>query len=125
MPSAQVLVIEDDCGVLEVVSALLRELGHTVRTARSAVDGIILMSPTTPDVVLLDLAMPGISGLDALPHFRHHYPDVPIIVVTGVLEADTLERARAEGAFDVLSKPFTLAGLAEMLDRATQRRSRP
>jgi CheY-like chemotaxis protein len=125
MPSAQVLVIDDDGGVRVVLSALLRELGHTVRTAETAVDGIILMSPTTPDVVLLDLAMPGISGLDALTHFRHHYPDVPIIVVTGVLEADTLERARAEGAFDVLSKPFTLAGLAEMLDRATQRRSSP
>ena len=121
MPTAQVLVIDDDDDTLEVVRDMLRGLGHIVRTARSAIDGVISMSPTAPNVVLLDLSMPGISGLDALPHFRHHYPHVPIIVVTSVLEADTLQRARDEGAFDILSKPFVASEVAEMIDRAMRR----
>jgi CheY-like chemotaxis protein len=110
--------------------------GDAVRTAQPAVDGIIAMSPSPSDVVLLDLAMPGVDGLDALPRFRNHYPNVPLIVVTPVIKPDALDCARAAGAFDILSKPFAprtgrdggsghaAAGRARADARGTSRRPR-
>jgi DNA-binding NtrC family response regulator len=121
MPTAHVLVVDDDRDVLETIRQMLRMLGHTVGTALSAIDGLIAMTPTAPDLVLLDLGMPGIDGLDALPYFRHHHPAVPIVVLTAVLQPDTLAHARALGAFEILQKPVRMQDLVDAIDRATRK----
>jgi CheY-like chemotaxis protein len=81
------------------------------------------MTAFRPDVVLLDLAMVGFSGVEALPYFRGQYPAVPVVVVTAVIEPETLQRARAQGAFDTVSKPFQLPALDRMLADAMRSRA--
>ncbi len=122
MPFAHVLAIDDDPMLLEVLRALLHSLGHTVETAQSAIDGVIAMSPRVPDVVLLDLSMPGVHGLDALPHLRTHYPAVPVVVMTGTMDPDAERHARELGAINVLRKPFGVQALADAIDGAMQGR---
>ena len=116
------LAIDDDPELLEVLTALLRSLGHTVETAQSAIDGVIAMSGRAPDVVLLDLSMPGVHGLDALRHLQSNYPAVPVVVMTGSMDPDAERLARELGAVGVLRKPFGVQALADAIDGAMQRR---
>jgi CheY-like chemotaxis protein len=75
---------------------------------------------TRPQVVFLDLAMPGISGLEALTYFRQHHRTVPVIVITGAPGQESAQKARAAGAFDVLAKPFDMAALQSLVAQATR-----
>ena len=69
-------------------------------------------------MVILDLLMPGISGLEALTYFRQHHRRVPVIVVSGALSAELAHQARANGAFELLLKPFDFPTLTNVLAQA-------
>jgi len=69
------------------------------------------MATVRPDVLFLDLLMPGMSGLEALAHFRQHYSAVPVIVITASVHEKIAGQARAGGAFAVVGKPVDIATL--------------
>jgi CheY-like chemotaxis protein len=115
---ARVLVVDDDPRVCEVLTELVAAEGYL---ASSATDGkaairVILDSP--PDVVLLDIAMPGLNGIDALRTIRTVAPDVQVIMVSGAGEGEASRVALAYGAFDFISKPVNLPYLAASLEMA-------
>jgi two-component system response regulator AtoC len=101
-----------------ILRDMLQHLQYEASTAASAEDALAAMVDVRPHVMLLDLQLPGISGLDALAHFREHYPTVPVIVVSGSLEQEMARQVRDRGAFDILVKPFGLAALRELLAQA-------
>jgi Response regulator receiver domain len=77
------------------------------------------MATVQPNVVFLDLVMPGISGLEALTYFRQHHQGVPVIVVTAAdLQGERVQQARAAGAFDVIGKPLNLNTLRALFAQA-------
>jgi CheY-like chemotaxis protein len=86
--------------------------------AASGEQAIAAMATVRPHVMVLDLLMPGISGLEALPYFRQHHRTVPVIVITGDAEQVSAQKARAAGAFDVLAKPFEMATLRGLVAQA-------
>ncbi len=119
--SHNVLVIEDDPGITRVMSLYLEQDGHEVSTAADGVSGLRLARETSPDLIVLDLMLPRLDGMEICRDLRQT-SDVPIIMVTArVAEEDRLEGFDS-GADDYISKPFSPRELAARV-RAVLRRA--
>ena len=118
-----ILLVEDDPMVQEIVQFQLRWVGYTVHGTRTGEEALTQMHTTPADLVLLDLGLPGMSGLDVL-HALRAQSNVPVIIVTGDAdEQSRLEGFRA-GADDYVVKPFSVEELTHRV-RAVLRRIHP
>ena len=105
---ARVLAADDDEQVLAVLSAILGSAGHTVLLARSGEECVRVAQSELPDIILLDVNMPGMDGFataEALAG-RGETRNIPIVMVTGLIDGKDRVRALKAGAVDFLSKPF-------------------
>ncbi|MBI1774749.1 MAG: response regulator [Proteobacteria bacterium] len=103
---ATVLVIEDDPRFRKLVRAMLEGEGHAVRTASDGLEGIDRFTRCRPDLVITDLIMPRIDGIQTISVLRGLDPSVPIIAISGG-SADLLKLAATTGPAAILAKPFT------------------
>jgi len=115
---AKVLVVDDDPDTGAVLSDLITAIGHEAQWVSSSADALRAVALAAPDLVLLDVFMPGLSGLDALPSLRALAPGVPIVVVSGLMDEALARHALAHGAFDYVVKPVDMARLAEVVNIA-------
>jgi len=119
MPSlGRVLVVDDAPEVVDTLQDIVQALGYEATAARSGEMAIAAMATREAHLVLLDLLMPGMSGLGALTYFRQHHPAVPVIILTADVEHETARLARAAGAFAVVTKPYSIDPLGSLLTRA-------
>lgn len=120
-----VLVVDDDFMVAEIHRRFIDSTSgfRTVRIVHTAADAVAAVHELEPDLLLLDVYLPDMSGLDALQQLRAEGCDVAVIVVTAARELDTVSRALHGGAADYLVKPFEYPQLADKLDNF-QRRAR-
>jgi CheY-like chemotaxis protein len=118
MPTARVLVIDDDAAIREALGEFLSTPGYATRLAADGVGGMAAVMEDTPDVVLLDVEMPGLNGVAALNAIRAMAPDLKIIMVSGTADTDLSKRALAAGAFDYVTKPIDFAYLTQSLETA-------
>ena len=118
-----VLVIEDDDGAREALSQYLVAAGYHVRHARDGVEATAALA-TPADAVLLDLVIPAPDGFEVLRRLRARDARVPVIVMSGLSEAEDVVRAMKLGASDYLPKPFEVAELDLVLRRALERPGR-
>ncbi len=104
----RLLLVDDDPQNLAVFARLIAPLGHDVVLASSGRSAVVKFTAYKPDLVLVDLVMPGLSGLDVLAHIRENDRDVhvPVIVLTGHSEPEHKARGLEAGADDFLEKPF-------------------
>ena len=116
--AGRVLVVDDEREIREVLQEFLAEKGYDVRPAPDAAAAIAAVTAEPPDVVLLDIQMPGLGGIDALAAIRAVAPDVKVIMVSGTSSVDLASRALAYGAFDYVAKPIDLAYLQRSLETA-------
>lgn len=114
----RVLVVDDERHLREVLRAMVEYLGYEASTAASGELAIAAMATVQPHVVLLDLQMPGMSGLEVLAHLHQHHPAIPVILVTGSMTAEIEHQARARGAFSIVGKPFDLDALRDVVAAA-------
>jgi CheY-like chemotaxis protein len=119
-----VLVVDDERHVRGMLREVLQDLGYDASTAASGELAIAAMATVQPDVVLLDLKMPGMSGVEVLAHFREHYPTVPVIILTGSMNEEIGHQARGGGAFSIVSKPFNLVTLRKVVAAAIATKGR-
>ncbi len=118
-----VLAIDDEAIILDLVSAMCHSLGYEAVTAGSGEEGLRLARSRRFDVVLTDLAMPGLSGLDVAREVHRLHPGLPIVLVTGWQASVDRQELTAAGISHVLSKPFRIEQLTEILQAvATQKR---
>jgi len=111
----RVLVIDDDKTILDLIAAVLRDEGCSVEAALSGQEALEQSPPEPPQMVVLDMFIPGISGLELAGELRAKYgADLPIIVVSA---SDVGEEARALGAVAYLPKPFDLEDLLRAVER--------
>jgi two-component system, OmpR family, KDP operon response regulator KdpE len=115
--TARVLVVDDDAGVRDVCSTLLRALGYDAAVASSGDCALDAMNVREPQLMLLDLELPGMRGEDVLRAVKEQRPDVRVVVMSGRPGRD-LSRALDEGADGVLRKPFKMSELEGALIRA-------
>jgi DNA-binding response OmpR family regulator len=113
-----VLVVDDDPDVGSTLLEVLDELGYAGRWVADGASALRALVQAPPDVVLLDILMPGLSGLDALRSIRALVPDVPVIMVSGAADEQLGRRALAHGAFDYVVKPVDLRYLAGAIEIA-------
>ncbi len=120
-PKITVLVVDDEPTICWGFERLLGEEGYQVLVAASAEAGLKLARENAISLVLLDVRLPGESGLSALPKFRDATSDAPIIVMTAFGDLETAVTAVRQGASDYLTKPFRLADATEVCQRALRR----
>ncbi len=121
-PDPKVLVVDDDATLRRVLSRELTDLGFSVTTAADARDLVARVLADRPDVVLLDLKMPGVDGHQALATLHGAEPAVPVVVLTGHGSVADAVRAMQGGAYDFLQKPTRTAILEQTLRRACEHR---
>jgi two-component system response regulator HydG len=117
-----VLVVDDESGILETLEILLRAEGFTPHVAhggKAALEQIPLLSP---DIVLSDVRMPQVTGVEVLAAARAHDPDVPVILMTAQATLQTAMQAVNEGAFYYIQKPFRNDEMLAILRRAAEHR---
>ena len=119
---ARILVIDDDAGVRESMARMLGSAGYTVLVAASGEEGFDLARGDAFDVILSDMRMPGLSGLDILKKLRDVNVDACFIVMTGFGTVDTAVEAMKLGAVDFVQKPFFRDELLMRVRAATDRR---
>ena len=114
-PAVRMLVIDDHDVILDLVVSMGQSMGYQVDTARRGQDGIQLAATNTYDLVLTDLAMPEISGMEVARRIHFHDPEVPIILVTGWDANIEPDKLRAHGIREVLYKPFRIEQLTDLV----------
>src|SRR6266550_840747 len=112
------LVIDDDTSILHAFRRTFRGPEVTLLTAATAAEGLDVVRQRQPDVVILDINLPDLSGLEAFRRIRGLDARIPVIFITGHGTTDTAIEAMKLGAFDYLLKPLELAPLRELVDRA-------
>jgi DNA-binding NtrC family response regulator len=103
---AKVLVVDDDSVVLKAVTQILQREGHPVVAIDDAVEGLAAAKDPSIDVVVLDIKMPHLSGMDLLRAIKADRPDVEVIMMTAFATVETAVEAVKAGAYDYLTKPF-------------------
>ncbi len=117
---SRILVVDDERNVLSGFEELLGSEGHEVLTARHAQAGLERIEAEDFDLVILDIRMPGMSGLDALKQIVHGQPKLPVIIMTGEGTMETAVEATKRGAFDYHLKPFEPADMLQTIEKALQ-----
>ena len=114
-PGLRVLIVEDEQAVRDVFREFLAGLGHEAITAATAEDALEKLASERPDVILLDVRLPGMSGLDflALPAVRES--EVPVVAVSGVATEAQARECLKRGALDFIRKPVSLERLGAVL----------
>ena len=115
-----VLIVDDEDRIRGVCSKLLSNEGYDVAQAVNGEAGMAMIAQRHFDIILLDLMMPGISGLEALGQIRALHPDTVVIVITGYATLDHAVDAMKKGAFDFLPKPFSPQDLRLVVTKAIE-----
>ncbi|MBT5535620.1 sigma-54-dependent Fis family transcriptional regulator, partial [Candidatus Poribacteria bacterium] len=115
-----VLVIDDEEKATWAFEQFLEGQGYRALIAHTAEDGLEKVRDERPDVIICDIKLPGLSGLDALPRIREMHPDAYVIVMTAYGTAQTAIEAIQRGAYDYLTKPLDLTRLRALLERIEQ-----
>jgi two-component system nitrogen regulation response regulator NtrX len=102
-----ILIVDDEGNIRRMIRALLESEGYAVREAGTAEEGVLQASKAPPEAILLDLMLPGISGLDALPRFGAAVPGVPVVMMSGRATLSDAVEATRRGAFHFIEKPLT------------------
>lgn len=115
--SARILVVEDNPLNLKLIRDVLEFQGFDVITAQSGEEGVALASTSSPDLVLMDLQLPGIGGHEALQRIRAdpRCHNLPVVAVTAFAMKDDVERAEAAGFDGYISKPISVRALPRQL----------
>ncbi len=116
LPPPRVLIIDDDPDISSVLVAALEAVGCVVSSETSSERAEEACNAAHPDLVLVDLMMPGRSGIDLLAPLHEIAPDAIICIMTGMGDPALLQRSLKSGAWNVLCKPYSLSDLAELID---------
>jgi len=116
----RLLVVEDDPMVSSFCTRLLQMKGYTVRTAFNGREALDILQTHQFDLVLTDLQMPEMGGMALLREMREHYPDIDTIMFTAYATVETAREALKLGAFDYLTKPFSVDELERTVSRAVE-----
>ena len=115
----KILVVDDDDTIRDTLYELLSE-EYLCQTAETAERAFARLEADSYDVVLTDISMPGLSGLELLGHIRQKFPNTPVIMISGIGDQDHAQGLIKLGAFDFLLKPFSLDVVEKSVKRAVE-----
>lgn len=120
---AKVLIVDDDETIRDALYELLSE-DYLCQTAETAEKAFARLEVDSYDVVLTDISMPGLSGLELLGQVRQRFPTTPVIIISGIGDQEHAQGLIKLGAFDFLLKPFSLDVVEKSVKRAVEYRRR-
>ena len=113
----KILIVDDETGIVEEVKAYFEEEGYEVSTADTGKQGLEMLEKTRPDILLLDVKLPDMSGLHILKICKAQYPATRVIVNTGYVDQAAIDEAERLGRDAFLQKPFNLERLQEEITK--------
>ena len=117
----RILVVDDEPNARTALAEILKEEGYQVETAADGFKGLARAEEFSPDLVLTDLKMPGMDGVELLRKLRQHAPELPVVLMTAFGAVETAVSAMREGAADYLTKPLNTDELVLVIARALER----
>jgi signal transduction histidine kinase/DNA-binding response OmpR family regulator len=118
----RILVVDDEPPVIDVFREFLSSQGYELDTASTGEEALQRIAAFRPDIILTDINLPGLSGLDVMSHAKGLDPEVAVIVVTGYASASTAIEALRQGAYDYVTKPFDLDEVHQIVERGIANR---
>ena len=118
----RIMIIEDDEEMRSLLKDFFEEEGFEIDSVSNGVDALRMLSKDHFDLVITDIRMPGLTGLDILPRIRRLKPETPIIVMTAYGSDDVRRRAFERGATDYLEKPIRLSKLRTLIREVVLRK---
>ena len=115
-----ILIVDDDAQLRTSFEKLLTTEGHTVKTAPTGEGGLELAKANLPDLVIMDVRLPGMDGLAAFQAIHEIEPKLPVIIMTAYGTTDTAIKATKLGAFDYVLKPFDIPEMLSLIDKALE-----
>lgn len=119
---ARILIVDDNLDFIRVLQSRLEAMGHTIMQASSFAEAIDRVSHEEPDLILLDIVLPGKDGIELLKDIRARNVRIPVIMMTAYPSLDTAREAMRHKAFDYLMKPFEPEELKRAIEDALERR---
>ena len=116
-----ILLVDDDPAVRDSIGAVLADEGLRVRPAKDGAEALALAEAERPDLVLLDVWLPGMDGIEVLERLRERHRGLPVLVISGHGNIETAVRATKLGALGFIEKPFTIDGLLDAVSAALRR----
>jgi len=120
----KILVVDDEATIRHVLQQMLSMKDCEIRQAGSAEEANGVLAIWEPDVAMLDISMPGKSGIQLLEEIKDQYNDTEVLIMTSYVSTESVQRAIRAGAHDYLSKPFKLTEVWETIERALVKRKR-
>ena len=121
-PAPSLLIIDDESAILDTLRILLKNEGFAVTTAQGGKAGLEQLKAISPDIVLTDVRMPQVTGIDILTAVRQHDVETPVILMTAQASLQSAIQAVNEGAFHYIQKPFSNDDLVTICRRAAEHR---
>ncbi|MDD9301744.1 MAG: response regulator [Desulfobacter sp.] len=118
----KLLIVDDEKDFVEMFSLRMTNRGEKVSTAYSGKEALAFLDKTAVDVVILDIRMPGMDGIDTLKEIKAHHPLVEVILLTGHGSTETAVQGMKLGAFDYLMKPADFDDINTKIAKARQRK---
>jgi two-component system response regulator (stage 0 sporulation protein F) len=114
-----ILVIDDQPGIRRLLMEVLTEEGYTVYAAANGYEGIQKVKELTPDIILMDMKMPGMDGIETLRELKQINQAEKVIMMTAYGELELVNQAKGLGAFAYITKPFDIISLCTMISQRT------
>ncbi|SDO83772.1 sigma-54-dependent transcriptional regulator [Desulforhopalus singaporensis] len=118
---SSVLVVDDERSMRDFLKILLQKEGHEVITAAKGAEALDILTSRHPDVVVSDIRMPGMNGIELLEAIKLGSPELPVIMITAFASPDDAVMAMKNGAFDYISKPFNVDEIKSVIRSATNK----
>ncbi|MDO8744325.1 MAG: sigma-54 dependent transcriptional regulator, partial [Candidatus Brocadiaceae bacterium] len=118
-----VLIIDDEVEMCDMLSHILNQAGFTTYTAHDGNTGLEVFNKESPNVVILDLRMPGMNGMDALKQIKHADGETPVIIISASEEIQSAVEAIKHGAYNYLNKPFNNEEVVLTVEKALEERA--
>ncbi|MGI8603505.1 MAG: sigma-54-dependent transcriptional regulator [Verrucomicrobiales bacterium] len=119
---AKIVIIDDEAPILDLMTKLCRKMGHEPFAYQTGREGLSALPALRPDLVIVDLRIGDMNGLQVIEKCRRDFPNINVVMVTGFGSVETAVEAMKLGAFDYLTKPFELDDLQRTLNRALSHR---
>ena len=123
MDEVKILIVDDEMVMRESLAALLQRDGHNVKTAESGEEALAKIEKTRFDILIMDIKMEGMSGLEVLRHVQDNDPAVSVVMITAYGSISTAIEAMKNGAFDYLLKPFDPEELGVLIEKIIAHRN--
>lgn len=122
MSQTKVLLVDDEVEFASALAERLQLRNYDVKTANNALEALGLVYKDRPDVIILDLKIPGMDGIEALKTIKKFDPGIEVIMLTGHGDVQSVEEGMRSGAFEYIMKPVDIGELTSKIDKAQKKR---